>query len=98
MRIAFMGTPVFAARLLEAVAAAGHEIVCVYTQPEKPRGRGKAVRPTPVAEAAMRLGLAVRAPKSMRSPEEIEAFRALDLDAAVVVAYGQILKAPILDA
>jgi methionyl-tRNA formyltransferase len=98
MRIAFMGTPVFAARLLEAVAAAGHEIACVYTQPEKPRGRGKAVRPTPVAEAAMRLGLPVRAPKSMRAAEEIDAFADLDLDAAIVVAYGQILKPPILAA
>src|SRR5579875_3488485 len=98
MRLAFMGTPVFAARLLEAVAAAGHEVVCVYTQPEKPRGRGNAVRPTPVAEAAERLGLPVRAPKSMRAPEEIEAFAALELDAAVVVAYGQILKAGVLDA
>jgi methionyl-tRNA formyltransferase len=98
MRIAFMGTPLFAARLLEAVAAAGHEIACVYTQPEKPRGRGKAVRPTPVAEAAERLGLVVRAPASMRDPGEIAAFAALDLDAAVVVAYGQILKAGVLNA
>ena len=98
MRIAFMGTPVFAARLLEAVAAAGHEIVAVYTQPQKPRGRGQAVRPTPVQEAAERLGLQVRTPKSMRDPNEIAAFAALDLDAAVVVAYGQILKAGVLDA
>ena len=93
-----MGTPVFAARLLEDVAAAGHEIAAVYTQPQKPRGRGKAVRPTPVQEAAERLGLPVRAPRSMRAPEEIEAFAALDLDAAVVVAYGQILKAGVLEA
>jgi methionyl-tRNA formyltransferase len=93
-----MGTPVFAARLLDAVAAAGHEIAAVYTQPEKPRGRGKAVRPTPVAEAAARLGLPVRAPASMKTPEEIAAFAALNLDAAVVVAYGQILKAGILSA
>ena len=98
MRIAFMGTPVFAARLLTEVAAAGHEIVAVYTQPQKPRGRGQAVRPTPVQEAAERLGLEVRAPKSMRAPEEIAAFAALNLDAAVVVAYGQILKAGVLNA
>jgi methionyl-tRNA formyltransferase len=98
MRIAFMGTPVFAARLLEEVAAAGHEIAAVYTQPQKPRGRGQTVRPTPVQEAAERLGLEVRAPRSMRDPEEIAAFAALDLDAAVVVAYGQILKAGVLDA
>jgi methionyl-tRNA formyltransferase len=93
-----MGTPVFAARLLDSVAAAGHEIAAVYTQPEKPRGRGKAVRPTPVAEAAARLGLPVRAPASMKAPEEIAAFAELNLDAAVVVAYGQILKAGILNA
>jgi len=93
-----MGTPVFAARLLDSVAAAGHEIAAVYTQPEKPRGRGKAVRPTPVAEAAARLGLPVRAPASMKTPEEIAAFAALNLDAAVVVAYGQILKAGVLNA
>jgi len=93
-----MGTPVFAARLLEEVAAAGHEIAAVYTQPQKPRGRGKAVRPTPVQDAAEQLGLQVRAPKSMRAAEEIEAFAALDLDAAVVVAYGQILKAGVLEA
>jgi methionyl-tRNA formyltransferase len=98
MRIAFMGTPVFAARLLEAVAAAGHQIAAVYTQPQKPRGRGQSVRPTPVQEAAERLGLPVRAPKSMRAPEEIEALAALNLDAAVVVAYGQILKAGVLEA
>ena len=98
MRIAFMGTPIFAARLLEAVAAAGHEIAAVYTQPQKPRGRGQTVRPTPVQEAAERLGLLVRAPRSMRDPDEIAAFAALDIDVAVVVAYGQILKAGVLDA
>jgi methionyl-tRNA formyltransferase len=98
MRIAFMGTPDFAARLLTEVAAAGHEIAAVYTQPQKPRGRGQAVRPTPVQAEAERLGLAVRAPKSMRDPEEIAAFKALNLDAAVVVAYGQILTASVLEA
>jgi methionyl-tRNA formyltransferase len=98
MRIAYLGTPVFAARLLTEVAAAGHEIAAVYTQPQKPRGRGQTVRPTPVQEAAERLGLEVRTPKSMRETDEIAAFTALDLDAAVVVAYGQILKAGVLNA
>jgi methionyl-tRNA formyltransferase len=98
MRIAFMGTPDFAARLLTEVAAAGHDIAAVYTQPQKPRGRGQSVRPTPVQTEAERLGLTVRSPKSMRDPDEIAAFAALDLDAAVVVAYGQILKAGVLDA
>jgi methionyl-tRNA formyltransferase len=98
MRIAFMGTPDFAARLLTEVAAAGHDIAAVYTQPQKPRGRGQSVRPTPVQTEAERLGLTVRSPKSMRDPDEIAAFAALDLDAAVVVAYGQILKAGVLEA
>jgi methionyl-tRNA formyltransferase len=98
MRIAFMGTPVFAARLLTEVVAAGHEIVAVYTQPQKPRGRGQALRPTPVQAVAEQLGLEVRTPKSMRDPEEIAAFAALDLDIALVVAYGQILRAGVLEA
>jgi len=98
MRIAFLGTPVFAARCLEAIHAAGHDVAAVYTQPPKPRGRGQTLRETPVGEAAGRLGLAVRTPTSMRDPQAVAAFRALHVDAAVVVAYGQILKADVLEA
>jgi methionyl-tRNA formyltransferase len=98
MRLAFMGTPDFAVPSLAELVSAGHEIVAVYSQPPKPRGRGMELKPSPVHAFAEGLGLEVRTPKSMKAPEEIEAFRALDLDAAVVVAYGQILLAEVLDA
>ncbi|NEX93429.1 methionyl-tRNA formyltransferase [Caulobacter sp. 17J65-9] len=98
MRIAFMGTPEFAVRALAELVAAGHEIAAVYTQPPKPRGRGQQLAPSPVQAFAEGLGLPVRTPVSMRDPAEVEAFQALDLDVAVVVAYGQILKANVLDA
>jgi methionyl-tRNA formyltransferase len=98
MRIAFLGTPDFAVPALAELAAAGHEIAAVYAQPPAPRGRGQAVRPSPVQAFAETLGLPVRTPASMRDPAAIAAFQALDLDAAVVVAYGQILPAAVLDA
>ncbi len=98
MRLAFMGTPDFAVPSLAELVSAGHEVVAVYSQPPKPRGRGMELKPSPVHAFAEGLGLEVRTPKSMKAPEEIEAFRALDLDAAVVVAYGQILLAEVLDA
>jgi methionyl-tRNA formyltransferase len=77
---------------------AGHEVACVYSQPPAERGRGQAVRPSAVQALAEELGLPVRTPASMKTPEEIAAFRALDLDAAVVVAFGQILVREVLDA
>ena len=98
MRLAFLGTPDFAVKSLAELVAAGHEIAAVYAQPPRPRGRGQAVRPSPVQAFAERLGLAVRTPDSMRDAGEIAAFQALDLDAAVVVAYGQILPLPVLEA
>jgi methionyl-tRNA formyltransferase len=98
MRLAFMGTPAFAARLLTAVHDAGHEIAAVYAQPPKPRGRGQALQPSPVQAEAERLGLEVRTPVSMRDPGAIAAFQALDIDALVVAAYGQILVKAVLDA
>jgi methionyl-tRNA formyltransferase len=98
MRLAFLGTPAFAAQCLAAVIAAGHEVACVYSQAAKPRGRGQAVRPSAVEALAREHGLPVRTPASMRDPEEIAAFQALNLDAAVVVAFGQILPAAVLDA
>jgi methionyl-tRNA formyltransferase len=98
MRIAFLGTPDFAVPALAELAAAGHEIAAVYAQPPAPRGRGQAVKPSPVQAFAETLGLTVRTPVSLRDPEAIAAFQALDLDAAVVVAYGQILPAAVLDA
>jgi methionyl-tRNA formyltransferase len=98
MRLAFMGTPDFAVPSLAELVSAGHEIAAVYSQPPKPRGRGMELKPSPVHAFAEGLGLEVRTPKSMKAPEEVEAFRALDLDAAVVVAYGQILLAEVLEA
>ena len=98
MRLAFLGTPDIAAACLDAVAKAGHEVAAVYAQPPAPRGRGQAVRPSPVQALAETLGLPVRIPVSMRDPAEVEAFRALHLDAAVVVAYGQILPREVLEA
>ena len=98
MRLAFLGTPDFAVKSLAELVAAGHEITAVYAQPPRPRGRGQEVRPSPVQAFAESLALPVRTPASMRDPGEIEAFEALELDAAVVVAYGQILPARVLEA
>lgn len=98
MRIAFLGTPDFAVSCLAELVAAGHEIACVYSQPPAPRGRGQELKPSPVHAFAEGLGLPVRTPVSMKTPEEIEAFKALDLDAAVVVAFGQILVKALLEA
>ncbi|MEM7547430.1 MAG: methionyl-tRNA formyltransferase [Pseudomonadota bacterium] len=98
MRIAFMGTPEFAVGVLEALAEAGHDIAAVYTQPPRPAGRGKKNRPTPVGARAAEMGLEVRTPLSFKTEENLAAFKALHLDAAVVVAYGLILPQAILDA
>ncbi|WP_140986512.1 methionyl-tRNA formyltransferase [Asticcacaulis tiandongensis] len=97
MRLAFMGTPDFAVKALAELVASGHEIVCVYSQPPAPKGRGQQLTPSPVHAFAISLGLEVRTPKSMKSPEAIAEFQALDIDACVVVAYGQILKAEVLE-
>ncbi len=94
-----MGSPAFAVPALQALHDAGHEVVCVYSQPPRPAGRGHAVTRSPVHEAADRLGLMVRTPvRVRRDAAEHEAFAALDLDAAVVAAYGLILPPAMLDA
>ena len=98
LRLAFMGSPAFALPALAALIEAGHEIACVYSQPPRPAGRGKQERPTPVHAFAAARGLEVRTPKSLKRVEEQEAFAALKLDAAIVVAYGLILPKAILDA
>jgi len=97
MKIVFMGTPDFSVPILDALAAQ-HDIVAVYTQPPRPAGRGKELRPTPIHARATALGLPVRHPISLKSPEEQAAFAALNADIAVVVAYGLILPQAILDA
>ncbi len=98
LRLAFMGTPDFAVAALTEIAAAGHTVAAVYTQPPRPAGRGQADRKSPVHQQADALGLPVRTPSSMKAEAERAAFAALDLDLAVVVAYGQILTQDTLDA
>ncbi len=98
MRLAFMGSPDFAVPSLKALIAAGHDIVCVYSQPPRPAGRGKQLRNTPVHDAALDAGIEVRHPASIKSQEEKDAFAALNLDAAIVVAYGLILPKAVLAA
>ncbi len=98
MRIAFMGTPEFAVPALDALLAAGHDVACVYSQPPRRAGRGKHLSPSAVHLRAEALGIEVRHPVSLKNAEEQAAFAALDLDVAVVAAYGLILPQPVLDA
>ncbi|HEX9806462.1 MAG TPA: methionyl-tRNA formyltransferase [Alteraurantiacibacter sp.] len=99
MRIAFMGTPDFAVPALRALAGAGHEVACVYTQPPRPGGRrGRELTKTPVHLAAEELGIEVRHPASLKDPAAQSEFAALDLDTAVVAAYGLILPKGVLGA
>ena len=98
MRLAFMGTPDFAVPSLAELIASGHEVVAVYSQPPRPRGRGQKLTPSPVHAFAETMGLPVFTPESMKAAGAIETFRGLDLDAACVVAYGQILKREVLEA
>jgi len=98
MRIVFMGTPEFAVPTLEALVAARHQIVAVYSQPPRPAGRGQQVQPSPVQLAAEVLGIPVYTPLSLKRAEEQATFAAHDADVAVVAAYGLILPPAILDA
>ena len=98
MRLIFMGTPEFSCAALKALLAAGHKIVCVYSQPPRPKGRGLEVQKQPVHLLAESLGIEVRTPLSLKSAEEQGKFAALKAEAAVVVAYGLLLPKPILDA
>src|SRR5437667_1255210 len=96
--LVFLGTPGFAATILDALIHAGHRILAVYTQPPRPAGRGHRPQPSPVQLLAAQYRLPVRAPVSLRPQEVQEAFAALDADAAVVAAYGLILPGPMLTA
>ena len=98
MRVIFMGSPGFAVPTLDALVAAGHEVVAAYAQPPRPAGRGKQLQPTAVEQRAREVGIEVRSPKSLKSEEEQAAFAALEADVAVVAAYGLILPQPVLDA
>jgi len=97
-RLAFMGTSEFATPTLRALHDARHDIAAVYTQPPRRAGRGLKPRPSPVHDAALELGLAVRTPDSLKDGETQAAFGALGLDLCVVVAYGLILPAAVLQA
>ena len=97
MKVVFMGTPEFSVPVLEALAAS-HQVVAVYSQPPRPAGRGKELRPSPVQACAERLGLPVRHPVSLKGAEAQAEFAALGADVAVVVAYGLILPQTVLDA
>lgn len=97
MRVVFMGTPDFSVGTLRELVKAGHEVVGVVSQPDKPKGRGKSLMPTPVKEAALELGLPVYQPKKVREPEFIEILRKLEPEVIVVVAFGQIIPQEILD-
>ena len=97
MRIVFMGTPDFAVPTLTALIEGGHEVVAVVTQPDKPKGRGKAVLMTPVKEKAIEYEIPVYQPVKVRDPEFVELLKTLAPDAIVVVAFGQILPKSILD-
>ncbi|UZK69949.1 methionyl-tRNA formyltransferase [Sphingomonas sp. S1-29] len=98
MRIVFMGTPEFAVPILDAVVAAGHDVVAAYTQPPRRAGRGKALTPSPVQARAEALGIGVHHPMSLRDPAAQAGFAAHDADVAVVAAYGLILPRAVLDA
>jgi len=98
LRLAFMGTPDFAAVILHSLIDAGHQIAAVYAQPPRPAGRGQKPRPSPVQALAESRGFEVRTPVSLKSAEEQAAFAALGIDAAIVAAYGLILPPAILAA
>lgn len=96
--IVFMGTPDFSVSVLDALVAAGHRVVAVYSQPPRPAGRGLAELKSPVHRRAEALGIPVRTPKNFKTDEDRAAFADLQADAAVVVAYGLLLPAAVLDA
>ena len=97
MRIVFMGTPVFAVGTLEALIGAGHEILLVVTQPDKPKGRSGQTVPTPVKACAMEHGIPVFQPERVKRPEAVEELKKQNADLFVVAAFGQILSQEILD-
>ena len=97
MRIVFLGTPDFAVPSLEALIAAGHDVAAVFTQPDRPKGRGNQVSEPPVKAAAKRLGLHVYQPERIRRPESVDLLRQLSPELMVVVGYGQIVPQAIID-
>lgn len=98
MRIAFMGTPAFAVPALDALITAGHDIAAVYTQPPRAAHRGRTLTKSPVHRRAEALGLEIRTPETLKAQEDRDAFASLDLDVAIVAAYGLLLPVPVLEA
>ncbi|MDX2154607.1 MAG: methionyl-tRNA formyltransferase [Bryobacteraceae bacterium] len=97
MRLVYLGTPRFAAPSLEALVRAGHDIAAVYTQPDRPKGRGQQLAQSPVKETALRLGLPVEQPERVRRPEVVERLASFGARAMVIVGYGQIIPQSIID-
>ncbi len=97
LRLVYLGTPAFAVPTLEAIVAAGHQVLAAVTQPDRPKGRGNRLAASPVKDAALRLGIPVFQPERIRRPEALEHLRALAPDAMVVVGYGQIIPQSIID-
>lgn len=97
MKVIFMGTPDFSVGTLEAIIEAGHEVVLVVTQPDKPKGRGKEMQFTPVKECALAHGIPVYQPRRVREPDCIEELKKYNADVCVVIAFGQILPKEILE-
>lgn len=97
MRVVFLGSPEFALPSLRRLVESGHEVVGVFTQPDRPAGRGRAVAPPPVKELALAHGLSVFQPASISAPDAVAQLRALAPDVGVIAAYGQILRQAVLD-
>jgi methionyl-tRNA formyltransferase len=97
VKVVFLGTPAFAVPSLEGIVRAGHEIAAVFTQPDRPKGRGQKMAMPPVKESALRLGVAVFQPERVRRPEVVEQLQTIAPEAMVVVGYGQIIPQSILD-
>ena len=98
LRIIFAGTPEFAATHLQSLLATHHEICAVYTQPDRPAGRGRKLMASPVKQLALQHSLDIRQPKTLHTSEDIDALKSLNADLMLVVAYGIILKQEELDA
>lgn len=97
MRLVFAGTPEFAATALKAVLTTHHQVVGVYSQPDRPAGRGRKLTPSPVKQVAVEAGIPVFQPESLKSPEAQEQLRSLNADVMIVAAYGLILPQAVLD-
>jgi methionyl-tRNA formyltransferase len=97
MKLIFMGTPAFAVPTLDRLVESGHQMAAVFTQPDRPKGRGQHDAVSPVKEAALKLGLDVHQPERVKRPEIVEQIRAMAPDAIVIVGYGQIIPKSILD-